>query len=580
MNYQELKELVLHHSDLYYNKSAPIISDKEFDDYYDLLERMESLQGWVDYDSPTNKVGGQAGKVRHPIKLYSLRKVYEADEVDPAFTIKTPKIDGANLTLVYINSKLRRALTRGNGEFGEDVTVLAKEITNIPKRISTSQDTVIINGECVTDNTVDNFRNYVSGALGLKSVEEFKQRNIKFIAHDYLNFVADYTLRMSMVKQFGFVTVLDDNLAGYPTDGVVFRLNSYKESQSLGYTSKYPRFAIALKERGVNIVQTTLQDVEWSVGRTGTANPVGIVSPVVIDDAVISRVTLHNISIIEEAQLGIGDTIEIERAGGVIPKFVRVVEHAKHNLKITKEHAEKALGEELIRDSQKLLVRNKYASAESVNKQIEYFAKVMEIKGLGPATLAKMNFTSPVDIFTCTDWADLGANGAKIVDQIEMAKLKPYPQVLAALGIPGVGQAAAKLIVQKIPSFRNLRDIKTVDIKNVGPSTIESVINWLDENETWVYDLPVQLDFYIDANEAALYTKKVCITGKMDMTRPELTKLLESKGFKVATSVTKDCYALITGGDTTSTKYCKAVQAGIKVLDYWSNKNSILAGNF
>ena len=236
------------------------------------------------------------------------------------------------------------ALTRGNGEMGTDVTHLVSMLSGAPVKIDTEFDEVVINGECVTDNDVENYRNYVSGALGLDSPFEFSDRNIKFIAHDWLGVQMNYTTRMKTVKNMGFYTVLDDESWDYPQDGVVYRTDSWQQEQMLGWTSKYPKFAVALKEREAETAITTLLGVEWTIGRTGTVNPTGIIEPVTLDDAVLRRVTLHNIGIIEDHNLGLGDQIEIERAGGVIPKFLRVIEHSLHEQKITKLTAERAIG--------------------------------------------------------------------------------------------------------------------------------------------------------------------------------------------------------------------------------------------
>jgi len=578
MNYKELKTIIQTHNQAYYDLSAPTLSDGEYDQLYDKLEAMEKAQGWRDYDSPTLRVGGSAGKITHPHKLYSLRKIYEGEEeVESWMDVKLPKIDGSNLTLVYRGGKLRLAITRGNGEQGEDVTYLAEWIKNVPHRIDTQFDEVVVNGECVTDNEVENFRNYVSGALGLKSAYEFKDRNINFIAHDWLGVDMDYLPRMKVLKGMGFFTVLEDRAWEYPKDGVVYRCNSYAKSQQLGYTSKYPRFAVALKQRMTETAITTLQDVLWVVGRTGTVNPTGVVEPVVLDDATISRVTLHNIGIIEEHDLGLGDLIQIERAGGVIPKFIGVVKHSEHRIKITQSHAEQAIGMKTKRDGPRLLVADR--NNINTSKVLEHFIKTIDIKGLGPASVQKMGLTHPVDIYDDQNWAKLGANGAKVEAEIERTKTKPYDSVLASLGIPGVGKSAAKLIISKIPAFRNLRDIETTEIKGIGPSTVDSVLSWLDENEEWVTALPLQLEQNVTVEETVgTPARKVCITGKLDMTRNDLAEHLENKGFKVTTTVTKDCYALITGGDTTSSKYKKAKTLNIAIIDYWSNKADILSG--
>ena len=217
----------------------------------------------------------------------------------------------------------------------------------------------------------------------------------------------------------------------------------------------------------------------------------------------------------------------------------------------------------------------------NTSKVMEHFVKTMEIKGLGPANIEKMDITHPSEIYEEDQWDKLGAIGAKIEEEVQKSKTKPYETVLAALGIPGVGKSTAKLIVQKIPTFRNLKDIQYVDIKGIGPSTIDSILTWLEENEDWVQQLPLKLEQSVSVSELISNTnRKVCITGKMDMTRTDLSDILEKAGFKVTSSVTKDCYALITGGDTTSSKYIKAKELGITIVDYWSSKKEVLGGNF
>ena len=577
MNYQQLKNYVLEQSRNYYDLHTQSISDAEWDKVYEQLEKMETAQGWCDSDSPSLKVGGAVGKVRHPYTLYSLRKVYEKSEIESFMDVRTPKIDGTNLTLIYKNGKLHLALTRGNGDRGDDVTALAQEIQNIPKKIATDHAQVVINGECVTHNDVDNFRNYVSGALGLKSPADFRERNIQFIAHDILSWKMNYLKKIDILMNMEFFTVLHDEAWEYPCDGVVYRCDNWRKCDELGYTSKYPRFAVALKTREETTAETVLKDVLWTVGRTGQVSPTGVVDPVILEDATITRVTLHNIEQIQNNKLGLGDRIEIERAGGVIPKFLRVLEHSSHGLKITKEHAETTLGYKLKRNGPKL-----FSDTVNASKVVEHFIKILEIKGLGPASIKKMGFVHPADLFDNPDWDILGANGAKVEEEIERAKTKPYSLVLASFGIHTVGKRAAKLIVSHIPEFKNLRDIGYEDIKGVGPVMVQSVITWLEENEDWVYDLPLQLSEEITTDDIAEIPKrKVCITGKMDMTRKELQEVLENKGFRITSSVTKDCYALITGGDTSSSKYKKAISLGINIVDYWEGRGTpVITGNF
>jgi len=575
LNYVDLKELIKKHCHLYYDINRPEITDQEFDDLHDQLEKVEKIQGWADPDSPTLLVGGTTGKLKHPHKLYSLNKVYNKSELPKEMTVITPKLDGANLTLIYEKKRLHTAITRGDGEFGENVTHLTPGLFGIPEYLSNN---LIVNGECVTDNEVDNFRNYVSGALGLLDREEFRTRKIRFIAHDLLGVQMNYTAKMKILSNSGFHTIFDDICNKYPQDGLVYRIDDWQTCERLGYTSKYPKFAIALKERNSLVATTTLKDVIWVVGRTGAVNPTGLVEPVVFDGATVSRVTLHNMEYIKSHDLGLGDLIELERAGGVIPKFNRVIQHSSHNLKIEQRHAEAAVGHALQMVGPRLYCIDD--SQHDTVKLLEYFIKTIDIKGLGPASVTKMQLKHPIDLYQSHDWSKLGANGIKIQDEINRSKAKLYEMVLASLGIPGVGKSMAKKIVQHIPSFNRLREIETVHIAGIGPKRIEQILAWLDINEEWVIKLPLQLkqnqsiDFVLNSAEI----KNVCITGKLDMTRSELALLLEGKGFSVTNTVTKDCYALISGDDVTSSKYKKAKKQDTKIINYWENRNNIVMG--
>jgi len=592
MTYEELLNDVKHHCSLYYDQHSPEISDTEFDILYDKLEQVEDSQGWRHSFSPTLRVGGKKGKVKHIVPLYSLKKTYDVAEIDTDFDVKTPKLDGTNLTITYTTLGKRGprgpevylGLTRGDGEYGEDATHLLPYISGIPKDFLNDYygGTVVVTGECVTDNEVTNFRNYVSGALALKDIEEFKTRNIRFIVHDWINLPqVNYTKKMELLEMEGFTTVMqEEECAKYPQDGIVYRINDWQKCKRLGYTSKHPRFAIALKEQGSLTAETTLQNVIWVVGRTGTVNPVGIVDSVILDDATVSRVTLHNLEFITDHDLGLGDLVEIERAGGIIPKFNRVISSSPHNHKIEQRHAEEYVGHTLKKVGPKLFCIDE--SQHDTVKLVEHFVKTLEIKGLGPASVTKMKLKHPADIYQSHDWSKLGANGAKVQEQITRSKGKPYHIVLAALGIPGVGKTTAKELVRHLPSFNRLRDIETTQIKGIGDVTIDKILSWLDINEEWVLSLPLSLEEtqsidVVDTDNI----KKVCVTGKMDVTRTELKEILAVHGFEVTSTVTKDCYALITASnETTSSKYKKAIANGITVLNYTDNKTKILDGEF
>lgn len=569
-DYKSLLETVKYHAALYYDNNKPVLSDKEYDGLYDKLVLLEERQGWADSSSPTMRVGSAKGKVKHPYPLYSLKKVYDESEIDSSFKVATIKIDGSNLSITYNkDGSLRHVLTRGDGEFGENVTHLLPAIVGIPPTIEATGTVITVTGEAVTDKeNVTNFRNFVSGSLGVNKVKDIQDRQLKFIAHDVLGVNKKYTLRMSYAESLGFLSPFNTDCSVYPSDGWVYRVDNYTEEKNLGYTSKYPRFAVALKERGSLTAITTLQDIVWSIGRSGVVTPVAVVEPVVIDDATISRVILHNIEYIENHDLGPGDQIMIERQ--ITPQFVKVLSKSSF-ARFSVKDAEQQLSMTLTRQGPKL-----YASASDSKKLVEYFVKQLGVKGLGPKSIDKLNITHPSDLFDeLVDWNLLGKNGSKVL--YELGRPKPYETVLASLGIPGVGKATAKVISQKITSFDRLRDIEYESIRGIGTKTVDNILAWLDVNEDWVFKLPYSLEREPERFEEDLI--KIAISGKLDMTKDDLRDHLKEYGVLVKEGVTKDLDFLISAGEQTS-KTEKAKQYGIPVIDYWKNKNSILKGKF
>ena len=572
MNYQKLKVEVLYHNKLYYDDAAPEISDADYDKLYDSLVEVEKRQGFKDHDSPTSRVGHSAGKVKHPHRLYSLEKTYDATEIKSNFDVKTRKLDGACVAHVFNDGKYVKSITRGDGEYGEDITHLFEP--RYKDAIIDFKELISIVGECATFKKVDNYRNYVAGAMGLDSATEFESREINFFAHDVLGVTESYTERLSLIEN-AFNTVLDEELIWYiPTDGIVYRINDFATCQKLGYTSKYPKFAIALKTRNNITAETVLQDVIWAVGRTGTVNPTGIVAPVIIGGATVSRLSLHNIAFIEDNDICIGDKIEIERAGEIIPRYVQTVEQSPIRIKIDQKSAEEGIEAKVKRVGPKLFVAD-----GSVNNQkiLLNFVSQMDIQGLGPASIAKLDLNYISDLYKDQLWDSLGANGPKIAQEIEYSKTKPYEKVLAGLGIPSVGLSLAKKIIQRIPKFSDLYKIEFEKIDKIGPKITEKILIWFEENSDWVMKLPVQLEANT-TNMEVLEKKAICITGKLDRPRKEIAAILEEKGFEVKSSVNKSTYALITDGKEVSSKTLTAEKYGIKKVNYFENKESILDG--
>ena len=300
-----------------YYDGVPFMSDAEFD----------VLATNNDYSA----VGAKStdNKVKHMFQMYSLAKVYDDEEYNVSGNdwVETPKLDGAAVEVTYINGHLAVAATRGDGVRGQDIT--DKIALLVPDIISGDTPTQIVGEVVVKDKSIENSRNYAAGALNLKDIEEFKNRipNLEFIAYNTQDNASDvdtYENDMVYLWELGFSTVCHIKEGHtYPTDGTVFRVNSNKEFNELGFTAKHPRGAYARKlSSDVSVVETELLDVVWQVGSSGKVTPVAEFVEVNIDDANVSRATLHNPGFIEDMQLSIGDTLLVTRSGGVIPKVL------------------------------------------------------------------------------------------------------------------------------------------------------------------------------------------------------------------------------------------------------------------
>lgn len=298
-----------------YDEGKPFMSDDDFD----------ALSIKYDYNDFGTYPVGPKGKHLYP--MYSLKKVFD-DEKAPyelEHAIKTPKLDGTAISLLYVEGYLVQALRRGrDGLEGEFVT--DKMALLVPQQVS-FKETRQINGEVVCDQSINNARNYASGAFGLKSIGDFLTRvqYLKFVAYGVLPYDSfTYEADMALLHREGISTVLERNIAeNFRTDGEVYRENDNALFEDAGYTSKHPRGAYARKTSSdVAIETTTLRECIWQVGRTGQITPVAIFDEITIDDANITRATLHNAGFIEDMCLDIGDTILVTRSGGIIPKVL------------------------------------------------------------------------------------------------------------------------------------------------------------------------------------------------------------------------------------------------------------------
>ena len=296
-----------------YYGGNPIMSDEIFD-YLVTLATEESIGYKSSYER----------RYKHMFPLFSLQKVIEGVDSPPDWGtddfIVTPKLDGAAVSLLYGGGEFQKALTRGDGLEGLDITHNMRHI--VPETID-YEGVLQISGEVVAPKDIPNARNYAAGALSLKDSSEFQERDLYFVAHGVAPFITDnYATDMKRLHELGLETSTIGEYSKFPMDGSVFRVADNDRFEYHGYTSHHPRGAFALKQQEKGIV-TTLLDVIWQVGKSGAVSPVAILDPINIDGANVSRATLHNKSIIDALDLEIGCKVEVIRAGKIIPQVLR-----------------------------------------------------------------------------------------------------------------------------------------------------------------------------------------------------------------------------------------------------------------
>ena len=305
-------------SQLYYSGN-PIISDAEFD----------SLSDRYNFEEVGHKV---TDGVPHLFRMYSLQKEFDPAKIAQLGEeyICTPKLDGAAVSLLYVNGLFALGLTRGDGNLGRDIT--DKLATLVPERISLSGE-VQITGEVVHPATIDNARNVAAGLLNVKSLTEFSERSkpLKFVAYDIQGAsYATWTQAMKCLNHQGFEVVTHFDATKYPADGEVYRVDDYVTFYKMGYTARHPRGAFAFKVQQEGVT-TELLDVVWQVGKSGVVSPVALLEPVEVGGALVSRATLHNIEYIRSLNLEIGCKVAVIRSGDIIPRIISRVDLAKNS---------------------------------------------------------------------------------------------------------------------------------------------------------------------------------------------------------------------------------------------------------
>jgi DNA ligase (NAD+) len=620
-------------STAYYKYDKPIMSDKQYDELYDRLVELVKSTGIIMANSPTQKVQGdildELTKVKHSKPMLSAQKTKNVDDIklfaSKSDTYVSWKLDGLTIVVKYKNGKLVQALTRGSGDFGEDVTEQARMITNLPLSIPV-KDELELRGECVI--SWDNFnkinetleekyshpRNLAAGSIRQLNTSITKERSLEFVTFEVLSgYECDNKfMALDAMDELGFTTVdrvyittkesvndivelMTADKSKFPVDGLIFEYVSNEYSKSLGATSHHESCRMALKWKD-NTYETTLTDIEWSTSRTGLINPVAIFEPVDLDGAVTTRATLHNISYIEDLELGIGDIITLYRANMVIPKVDDNLNRS-NTWKLPDKCPNCGGKVETHNDngSETLHCLNPNCSAKLLGKLTHFVSKhAMNIDGMSEATLEFLIFNGWVnnfiDLYSLdnhkSEWMRTEGFGKKSVDNlliaIENSRRVKLENFIYALGIPLIGRTASKdlskfcngYVCEFIEYIENSFDFSTV-IDGFGNTMNISLYNWFRNNKDLFMSLLEEVVIMREegvsskGNNKLLEGKSICITGSLIKytNRDTLVKDIELNGGKVVSGVTKKTDFLLTNDTTSgSSKNVKAKELGIPVI--------------
>ena len=635
---QRMKELVEkldQAAKAYYQEDREIMSNQEYDSLYDQLEQLEKETGTVLTNSPTVRVGYEAvnelPKEEHPSPMLSLDKTKDK-EVLRGFIgnhkcLLSWKLDGLTIVLTYENGELVKAVTRGNGIVGEVITNNARVFKNIPLRIP-YKGQLVLRGEAIityseferinetigdADAKYKNPRNLCSGSVRQLNNEITAKRNVRFYAFALVS-AQDVDFSNSREQQFiwlkkqGFEVVeykvvtsesLDEAMDyfskaivnnDFPSDGLVVTYDDIAYGESLGSTAKFPRNSFAFKWAD-EMRETRLVDMEWSPSRTGLINPVAIFEPVELEGTTVSRASVHNISIVKELQLGIGDTIKVYKANMIIPQIAENLTRSS-NLVIPDKCP--VCGQEA-RIRKENDVETLYCmNPDCVAKKIKSFSlftsrDAMNIDGLSEATLEKfiaMGFIHNFgDIFEIGRYKDqiveMEGFGQKSFDNLmvslEKAKETTLAKVIYSLGITGIGLANAKVICKyfddDIEKIRHADEEEISAIEGIGPVIAGSMADYFKsaENNQKLDHLLSHLHLVHEETSAeqVFAGKTFVITGSVEhfSNRSEAKEFIEARGGKVTGSVTKKTDYLINNDKTSaSSKNKKAQELGIPIL--------------
>ncbi len=643
---EDLREKLHHHEHLYYVLDQPEISDAEYDRMMRRLQELEAAHPeLVTPDSPTQRVGGKARegfvKVRHSSAMLSLDNALNEDEMrafdqrvrellkgEPFEYVAELKLDGLSMAVHYEHGKMVRAITRGDGQTGEDVTENARTIRSLPLRVKSKLPKFEVRGETLLtrqaferlnarqlQNDLPPFANPRNAAAGsLRALEPAltASRQLEYSTYFLLvdgKFHYDsHWESLEELSRMGFkvnshrkkCAGLDDVLEfyrsweskreslNYEIDGVVIKVDSIRQQEKLGWTAKAPRWAIAFKFPA-HQEQTVVDNIEVQVGRTGTLTPVAHLKAVNIAGVTVTRATLHNEDEIARLGVEIGDTVLVERSGDVIPKVVRVVKQGKERRPFKMPKHCPVCGGEIVREEGEAASRciNTNCPARLKESVLHFVARgVMDIDGMGYALVDQLVtrgiVKSVADIYDLTvdrllELDRMGTKSAeKVLHNIDRSRKQPLPRVLNGLGIPFVGERTAQILAETFGSLDAIAaaDEETLqEAEEVGPKVSESIRQFFHErrNRELVERLRragLTFEHEIKKKKTAgpLTGKVFVLTGTLpNLAREEAKARIEAAGGKVTGSVSKKTDYVVAGADPGS-KLDKAGSLGVPVI--------------
>lgn len=645
---EELVELLNKYAYEYYSLDNPSVSDKEYDSKYDELKALEDETGYILPYSPTQRVGDVVlqgfNKYTHKGRLWSLDKAQSFDEIrdwhnrNVKFVndmnsrgenlpelryVITKKFDGLTINLTYNEEGiLQTAATRGNGETGEEVTAQVKTIKEIPLKTSRG-DLFEVHGEAImtveafdkynatSETPLKNLRNGAAGALRNLNVKETARRGLSAFFYDVgykegknfktyeemLNFIKEKGLPMDDYIRYGtnledvekYINEIKDMRfdLNYDIDGVVIAIDDIRTRELLGYTVKFPKWAIAFKFEAQEAT-TKLLDVEWNVGRSGRVGPTAILEPVELAGVTVKRATLNNMDDIKRKGVMIGADVFIRRSNDVIPEIMGVVESSLENaIEIRVPETCPACGSHLILNGAHYFCENTLSCKPQMVKSIVHFAcrDAMNIEGFSEKTaeqlFEKLDIRSIADLYKLNyeELLTLDKFGPKkaqnLLDSIERSKTPELYRFIYALGIPNVGVKTAKDLVNKFKSIDGLKNAtfdELVSVQDVGDIVAKCVLEFFHEEKVLdtideLLKLGVNPSFEEQVIiESSFNGKTVVVTGTLkNYSRGDIKAKLEALGAKVSGSVSKKTDYVIAGEEAGS-KLTKAQDLGVTVL--------------